>query len=263
MPAEGEMRAPAPSGELPSIAADILERLRMRVPRVHCITNTVAQAYTANMLLAAGAVPSMTFDADEIGGFVAGADALLVNLGTCDVERRKAIGVALGGLGAKPWVLDPVFVDRAQPRATFAAELVTRRPTVVRLNAAEFLTMAGAPVGPEALARYARDNTLVVALSGRADMVTDGTRTATIENGHEWMARVTAMGCAGSALLAACLAVEPDAWRASVVAMLILGIAGEVAATRSHGPGTFAVAILDAVYALDRATLIQHARISA
>ncbi|MGB9364572.1 MAG: hydroxyethylthiazole kinase, partial [Xanthobacteraceae bacterium] len=63
MPAEGaEMRA-----ELPHIAADILMRLRARSPRVHCITNAVAQAFTANTLLAAGAVPSMTLSPDEVG----------------------------------------------------------------------------------------------------------------------------------------------------------------------------------------------------
>src|SRR4051794_41683090 len=103
MPAEGaEMRA-----ELPHIAADILTRLRARGPRVHCITNAVAQTFTANTLLAAGAVPSMTLAADEIGAFVARADALLVNLGTFDAERRgpfpggrprRGVPCARGGL---------------------------------------------------------------------------------------------------------------------------------------------------------------------
>ena len=61
-----------------------------RSPRVHCITNAVAQNFTANVLLAAGAVPSMTLSVEEIGPFVAGANALLVNLGTFDHERREA-----------------------------------------------------------------------------------------------------------------------------------------------------------------------------
>src|SRR5207237_10790114 len=92
MPAEGaEMR----TGELPHITADILARLRVRAPRVHCITNSVAQAFTANTLLAAGAIPSMTLSADEIGAFVTRADALLVNLGTFDGERREATAAAL------------------------------------------------------------------------------------------------------------------------------------------------------------------------
>src|ERR1700692_5125601 len=106
------MHAPV---ELADIAADVLARIRDRAPRVHCITNTVAQNYTANMLLAAGAVPSMTISPEEIGSFVAGADALLVNLGTFDAERRSAIELALGALGQgeKPWVLDPVFIERS------------------------------------------------------------------------------------------------------------------------------------------------------
>src|SRR3954451_7097796 len=109
MPAEGaEMRA-----ELPHIAADILMRLRARSPRIHCITNSVAQTFTANTLLAAGAIPSMTLSADEIGAFVARADALLVNLGTFNEERREATVAALDVVSERrtPWVLDPVFID--------------------------------------------------------------------------------------------------------------------------------------------------------
>ena len=71
------MRAPA---EYADITADVLARIRSRAPRVHCITNSVAQAYTANMLLAAGAIPSMTISPEEIAAFVAGADALFERL---------------------------------------------------------------------------------------------------------------------------------------------------------------------------------------
>src|SRR5580704_15833883 len=96
--------------DLPAIAADVLARIRARRPRVHCITNAVAQNFSANMLLAAGAVPSMTIAADEIAEFVSRADALLVNLGTLDPERRAAIELAVTTAGARvPWVLDPVL----------------------------------------------------------------------------------------------------------------------------------------------------------
>ena len=78
------------SPDFADIAATVLRRIREHAPRVHCITNTVAQQFTTNVLLAAGAVPSMTLSPQEIGGFVAGADALLVNLGTFDAERRAA-----------------------------------------------------------------------------------------------------------------------------------------------------------------------------
>jgi hydroxyethylthiazole kinase len=74
------------------------------------------------------------------------------------------------------------------------------------------------------------------------------------------MGRVTAMGCAASALVAACLAVEADPWRATAAGLLLLGVAGEVAAGRARGPGSLAVEIIDALHNLDRATVCEQGR---
>jgi hydroxyethylthiazole kinase len=245
-----------------AMTAEVIARVRARTPRVHCVTNTVAQAYTANILLAAGAVPSMTIVADEIGAFVAGADALLVNLGTLDGPRREAIAIAVqvaGGRGV-PWVLDPAFVDRSPTRAAFARALLSRAPQAVRLNSAEFAALAGA-TGNDALAGFARAHGTVVGLTGATDIVGDAARLAAIANGHGLMHRVTAMGCAASALVAACLAVEGDAWQATVAALLAFGVAGEIAAETAKGPGTFAVAMIDAIDALDHDALVARARV--
>src|SRR5258705_6433405 len=104
--------------DLPFVSADILARIRGRRPRVHCITNAVAQNFTANMLLAAGAVPSMTIARTEVRAFAARADAVLVNLGTFDAERKAAslAAIAVANKAGIPWVLDPVFIDRSKPR---------------------------------------------------------------------------------------------------------------------------------------------------
>ena len=249
---------------LVSAAADVLQQLRARSPRVHCITNAVAQNFTANVLLALGCVPSMTLSVGEIGDFVDRSQALLVNLGTFDRERREAIEIAVDTArrGNVSWVLDPVFVDRALPRANFARVLVGRGPHVLRLNRAEFSALAGGEVTPDALVAYARDKAITIGLSGETDWVADGERFATIANGHALMAKVTAMGCAASALVAAFLAVEADAWRATAAALAMIGVAGELAAAKSDGPGSFAVAIIDALYNLDGPTLIAHARVN-
>jgi hydroxyethylthiazole kinase len=266
MPAEGdEMHEPNPSpGDLPRLAGAALTLLRERGPRVHCITNTVAQNFTANVLHAVGCVPSMTISPDEIGQFVASADALLVNLGTFDAERRAAIEIAVQAAAGNgiSWVLDPVLINRSPARADFARKLIAAVPKVVRLNTAEFAELAGRAGGAETVPDYARGNGCVIALSGATDLISDGERHAAIANGHPLMAKVTAMGCAGSALIAACLAVEADVFRAAAAALLLLGIAGEIAAGSAKGPGSFAVAIIDALYALDGATLIKHARVS-
>ncbi|MGC2070639.1 MAG: hydroxyethylthiazole kinase, partial [Pseudolabrys sp.] len=145
-------------------AAEILTRLRAQRPRVHCITNTVAQNLTANALLAVGCVPSMTLSMEEVDSFVSGAQALLVNLGTFDRERREAMTIAVEAARSNtlPWVLDPVFVDRAPTRAAFARELIGRRPAVIRLNHPEFSTLAGGEPLCDAVVTYARISQTVV-----------------------------------------------------------------------------------------------------
>jgi hydroxyethylthiazole kinase len=250
--------------ELPHIAADILMRLRARAPRVHCITNAVAQTFTANTLLAAGAVPSMTLSAGEIGAFVARANALLVNLGTFDAERRAAAAAALQVAAERriPWVLDPVFIDRSAARADYAKSLVAQKPNAVRLNGAEFAALLGAEPEDAALAAYARDTRAVMALTGTVDRIADGAQQTLIENGHPLMARVTAMGCAASALTAAFLAVESDAFKATASALLCFGVAGGLAGERASGQGSFPAALLDALYALDKHTLTEKARVT-
>jgi hydroxyethylthiazole kinase len=163
------------ASELPQITADILARLRVRAPRVHCITNSVAQTFTANTLLAVGAIPSMTLAAEEIGAFVARADALLVNLGTFDAERRAAAAAALDVAGERrtPWVLDPVFIDRSEPRAGMRNRSSRRSPTRSGSIARSSRALSGG-ADDAALTRYALDTLAVVALTGTVDRITDG-----------------------------------------------------------------------------------------
>jgi hydroxyethylthiazole kinase len=250
--------------EYADTTADVLARIRERAPRVHCITNSVAQQYTANMLLAAGAVPSMTISSEEIGAFVAGADALLVNLGTLDRERKSAVETAVKAAADKklPWLLDPVFIDRSPPRAQFGRALLAARPAVVRLNPVEFAALSGNQAEPAAAACFAQANATIVALTGGVDIVSDGDRRVTIANGDPLMAAVTAMGCAGAAIVCAALAVEADPWLATLTALAAFGVAGEAAAAAAQGPGSFAVAMIDALHRLDRATLRARVKVS-
>ena len=95
-----------------------------------------------------------------------------------------------------------------------------------------------------------------------SDLVEVLKQAPSLANGDPLMARVTAMGCAGSALTAACVAVEDDPWLASVAGMLLLGVAGEIAGEVWKGPGSFAVAILDAIYHLEPGVLVARAKVS-
>lgn len=230
-------------------AARVLAQVRAERPRVHCLTNFVAMQLTANLLLAAGAVPSMTMDAREMPAFVETSRALLVNLGMLDPWRKAAIPVAIeaaSGLG-RPWVLDPVKVDRAPARRAFARSLLERGPAVLRCNAAEAEMLEPGP-------------TIVTAVTGASDRISGGRLEIKLGGGTELMDRVTAMGCAASALVAACLAVEPDPFMATVSGLLVMKVAGQIAAESAAGPGSFVPLFLDAVHGLDAATLQNRAQ---
>jgi len=255
---------PVKSGELVDVAAQLLPRLRARAPRVHCITNTVAQPITANVLLAAGAIPSLTTSEAEIVAFVRSADAVLANLGTLDPERHRAIEIAVHHAteARVPWLLDPVFVDRSELRLDYAKGLLARQPAAVRLNGAEFKALSGGPPNGEAVRAFARSRGTIFALTGEVDVVSDGRRLATIRNGDPLMGKVTAMGCAESALVTAALVVGEDAFTAVVAALTVFGIAGELAASVSKGPGTFAASIIDALHTMTPEDVAARARVS-
>ena len=76
------------------------------------------------------------------------------------------------------------------------------------------------------------------------------------------MTRVTGLGCSATAVIGAFLAVEPDALAATVAALAVFGVAGELAAEQARGPGSLQVELLDALYALDAATLTARARVT-
>lgn len=250
--------------DLPHQAGWLLARVRAERPRVHAITNTAAQVFTANLLLASGSIPSLTSASDEVAFFAAQADALLVNLGTLDEGRRAAIPVALVAARehGRPWILDPVFVDASPPRLALARQCLAEGPAVLRCNRAEFEILSGAAASDEAVRAYARALGSVVALTGPLDHVTDGSRSVRIANGHPLMARTTAMGCAATALVAAFLAIGAAPLAAAAGALLATGVAGEIAAEKAQGPGTFPAAFLDALDGLEAEVLEARARLA-
>jgi len=242
------------AGEVAQIvdkAAAALARVREVRPRVHCLTNFVAMKLSANLLLASGAVPSMTMDARAMPDFVESTEALVVNLGMLDPWRREAAPVAIEAarrLG-RPWVLDPVKVDRSGERRAFAQGLLDQAPAVLRCNTAERPLLDVPPA-------------TVTALTGEIDRIEQAGRLARIAGGSLLMDRVTAMGCAASALTGAFLAIEAEAFEAAAAAMLVMKVAGTLAEREASGPGSFEPAFLDAVFNLDARTLQHEARLS-
>jgi hydroxyethylthiazole kinase len=220
--------------------------------------------FSADILLAVGAQSSMTMGAEEIAEFVASADSLSVNTGTLDSIRRAAISTAIDVAADynKPWVLDPVSVHASSSRRSFALGLLDQQkaPSVIRGNYAEIHALAGDD-SPNAPQRLARQTGAVVVQSGETDLITDGRRTLLMTNGDLLQTRVSAMGCASSALIGGFLAVNDDAFDAAVQALLVIGVAAEEAVKLGTGPGSFKMHLLDCLHGLDEETLVRRGRI--
>lgn len=251
-----------------SIAA--WEAVRARRPLVQCLTNSVVTNVTANVLLALGAAPAMVDIPGEAGPFAGVASGVLINLGTPTGEQRVAMveaAIAAGRAGT-PWVLDPVAIGALPVRTLLAAELCGLGPAVVRGNASEIRALDGSGAGGRgvdtsdevedavaAARRIARTTGAVVAVSGPVDVVTDGTREMRLGNGHPLLTTMTGGGCALGAVLAAFAGDSDDRFASTVAAVTVYNVAAELAAERSSGPGSFAVAFLDALADLDADTL--------
>ncbi|MGP6157084.1 MAG: hydroxyethylthiazole kinase [Vulcanimicrobiaceae bacterium] len=248
----------------PQIVSD-LANLRRTAPLTHCITNVVAAGFTANVLLAAGASPAMVEAAEEVAEFAAIAAGMLINVGTVTAQSAAAMSAAAAAAkrAGTPWVLDPVAAGALAFRTRLASELLAERPAIVRGNASEILALAGASGGgkgvdstadsADALPRareLAVRSGAVVAVSGVVDYVTDGETTFAVAGGHALMTKVTGVGCALGALMAAFLGVSASPLAAAASASAVLAAAAERAAAKVNGPGSFAVELLDQLWLL-------------
>lgn len=249
--------------------------LRAESPLVHNIANFVAMDLAANVLLAVGASPVMAHAREEVADMVAIAGALTINIGTLDPDWVEAMHLAIDRARKleKPWILDPVGAGATPYRNEVLKALVKKKPSVVRGNGSEILALMGksaargvdsANASVEALdaARdLAKKTGGVVAVTGAVDYVTDGTQLAAVDNGHAMMGRVTATGCALTALVGACVAVTGEAFEGTLHALAIYGVAGELAARDADGPGSFRVRFLDRLAGLDKASLLGRLRL--
>ena len=255
-----------------------LRRLRERKPLVHQITNYVVMNETANATLALGALPVMAHAREEVEEMVGLAGALVLNIGTLSphwVEAMLLAGRAANERGV-PVVLDPVGAGATRYRTETAQRILDEVDvTVLRGNAGEVATLVGVEAevrgvesiggggDPAELAREAaRTLGVVASVTGPVDHVSDGESVLAIANGHPLLASITGTGCMSSAITGCFLAVADSPLDGAAEALVAFGVAGEDAAREAKGPGSFHVALYDALAALDPETLDARAKVT-
>lgn len=254
-----------------------LRAIREMAPLIQNITNTVVMEQTANALLAIGASPVMTEAVEEAAEMAQIAQAVVLNMGTLTPRWQLCAKLAAETANGRniPLVFDPVGVG-ATPFRTEAAHSLLYHAffTVIRGNASEVGTLAGkeemtkgvdSSTGSleclEEARKLAVKTAGVIVVSGAVDFITDGNRGFLVRNGHPIMQKVTGMGCTATALIAAFAATEKDSLIASVNAMIVMGIAGELAAKKSDLPGSFKTAFIDQLFSMSESDISQNIRL--
>ncbi|CAN1278816.1 Hydroxyethylthiazole kinase [Linum perenne] len=237
----------------------------------------------ANTLLSAGASPAMIHSLEEIPDFTPHANALCINVGTLSpswLPAMKAAAELMVKLG-KPWVLDPVAAGASGFRLNACLELVRLKPSVIRGNGSEIIALSKASLGAskvfdkgvdsthesmdalEAAKSLAQASGAIVAVSGAVDIITDGSRVVGAHNGVAMMQKITATGCAVTALIAAFVSVDPShPLEATASALSVFCIAGELGMALAKGPASLRMNLIDSLYGLDEAALLSRVRIT-
>jgi hydroxyethylthiazole kinase len=215
---------------------------------------------------------------EEVEEMVGLASALVLNIGTLSehwVESMLLAGRAANERGI-PIVLDPVGAGATRYRTETAKRLLDELDiAVLRGNAGEVATLVGVEAevrgvesiggagdAAELAGRAAVARSVVAAVTGPVDYVSDGEQVVGIANGHELLGSVSGTGCMSTAIAGCFLAVKRDAPLEAVAeAFVALGVAGEDAAETAGGPGTFHANLYDALAALDPTSLDERARL--
>lgn len=279
--------------------AAALQNLRAQKPLIVNITNFVVMNNTANALLAIGASPLMAHCDKEMRDILMVADALVINMGTLDVQwiAQMQYAAALAKNLNLPVVLDPVGCGVSQLRSDTALSLCQllaplKQKVTIRGNASEIKALANHLQPSDAANKDSTDQTEPVKSKGADsllsseqsieaalrlrdyydfDLVISGQRDhilskacLSVEGGSEMMPYVTGMGCTFSALIGAFSALDLSKYPAlspGLLAACMMAVAGKTADMQSSGPGSFQPAFLDGLYQLNEKRLTEHLNI--
>ena len=196
--------------------AEVLRKVHEMEPRVQCITNFVTVNDCANILLAAGARPTMAHHEAEVQEVTGGCEALVCNLGATENYHAMELAVAESIKEKHPVIIDPVGAGGSSFRREQIEKLLSYgNIAAIRGNASEMRavfencrTVTGVDVGMEdlihpeklieAARRFSKQHDCISIISGKKDIITDGNMVLSAANGDKLMSKITGTGCMSS-----------------------------------------------------------------
>ncbi len=243
-----------------------LKTIKETRPLIHHITNWVTIYECANITRAFGALPVMAHAPEECADMTRISSALVLNIGTLTNELIDAMILSAKAANEKkiPVVLDAVGVGATKFRDYMAAKIIDSvNIDIIKGNYSEIAKLAGEKAqtkgvettsinaDPRKIAQeLATSKSCIVVMTGKEDIISNGKKIFVVRNGHELMGSIVGTGCMAASVIGSFAAVNPDHFDAAKDALCYFGIAGELAAEVSRGPGSFKVNLYDEAFSL-------------
>ena len=266
---------------------ELINKVKEINPLVLHYTNEVTINDCANITLALGASPLMSYSNEEVEEVVSISSSVVINIGTMNSSRLDLFvnaGKAANKFN-KPVILDPVGVFATKTRTDFTNKLLNEiKFDVVKGNVAEIKFIGGLDVRgqgvdsfddgediSEVIKKVAKKLGCIVVATGKVDFISDGNTVIKIFNGTSKLKSVTGTGCMTGSLIGSYLGAynslegrERDNFKkVEVVAMgvLTMAVSGELADKDNISIGTFKEELMNNVYEMNIDKLKEYGRI--
>lgn len=256
---------------------NLINRVKEINPLVLHYTNNVTINDCANITLAIGASPLMSFSYEEVDEIVRAASSVVINIGTMNSEYLDLFVKAgqVANKFNKPIILDPVGVFATKKRAELTNKLLNEvKFDVVKGNISEIKFIGGFDVMgkgvdsfddgsdvTEIVKKVAKKLECVVVSTGIVDTITDGDNIYKISNGTAKLKGITGTGCMTASLIASFMACTDNSLQAATMGVLSMSLSGEMADKENPPIGSFKVNLMDNIYNLDIDKLNHYSKI--
>lgn len=256
---------------------NLIKKVKEVNPLVLHYTNNVTINDCANITLAIGASPLMSFSYEEVDDIVSVCSSVVINIGTMNSELLDLY--LLAGKTAnrynKPVILDPVGVFATKARGDLTTKLLNEvKFDVVKGNVAEIKFIGGFDVkgkgvdsfddeedATEIIKKVADKLECIIVATGRIDTITDGKTVYKIENGTSKLKSITGTGCMSASLIGSYIACSKNILEGSTMGVLTMSLSGELADKDNPPIGTFKVNLMNEIYNLDIEKLEKYSKI--
>lgn len=255
----------------------LINRVKEINPLVLHYTNEVTINDCANITLALGASPLMSYSYEEVEEIVSISSAVVINIGTMN-SGMLDLFIKAGKVANKynkPVILDPVGVFATKTRSDFTNKLLNEiKFDVIKGNIAEIKYIGGFDVMgkgvdsfddgediSEVIKKVSKKLECVVVATGKVDFVTDGIQVIKINNGTYKLKSITGTGCMTASLIGSYLGVSDSNLNAAVMGVLTMALSGELADKNNCAIGDFKVNLMNNIYELTEEKILEYGKV--